>query len=205
MECCCFLRNVQDLLADRKTPHEWRFGESFKGPIILYGAMVEYYPISARDQARFQQFGKKVLPAIFLGYALIAGGIWEGDILIADIEELENLDASEIIECKKSLDNSEKRRICTSCGRWFSKIVRKRLRIPGTHFKTGADREERERERVSVEILKAKWKNLNRQNRKMTVKPEEIFVLFKLTLFIDITLNRDFNCMCQKKKHLLFH
>ena len=61
-----------------------------------FGAMVEYYPISARDQARFQQFGKKNLPAIFLGYALIAGGIWEGDILIADIEELENVDASEI-------------------------------------------------------------------------------------------------------------
>ena len=27
---------------------------------------------------------------------MIAGGTWEGDILIADIEELENLDASEI-------------------------------------------------------------------------------------------------------------
>ena len=28
--------------------------------------------------------------------ALIAGGIWKGDILIADIEELEKMDASEI-------------------------------------------------------------------------------------------------------------
>ena len=72
MECHCYLRNVEDLLADQK-----RFGESFKGLIILFGAMVEYYPISARDQARFQQFGKKVLPGIFPGYALVAGGIWE--------------------------------------------------------------------------------------------------------------------------------
>ena len=57
--------------------------------------MVECHPISIRDQSRLQS-GKKVLPAIFLGYALIAGGIWKGDILIADIEELEIMDASGI-------------------------------------------------------------------------------------------------------------
>ena len=32
----------------------------------------------------------------FLGYALYAGGIWKGDVLVADIEELETMDASEI-------------------------------------------------------------------------------------------------------------
>ena len=81
MECSCYLRSDENLLADQKTPHEWRFGESFKGPIIPFGAMVEYCPISHKDQARIQQFDKKVLPGIFLGYALIVGGIWEGDIL----------------------------------------------------------------------------------------------------------------------------
>ena len=96
MECCTYLRNVQDLLADGKTPYERRFGEPFKGPIIPIGAMVEYYPISARHQARLHQFGDKVLPSIFIGYALIAGRIWKGDILIAVIEELENLEASEV-------------------------------------------------------------------------------------------------------------
>ena len=40
--------------------------------------------------------GKKVLPRLFLGYALYAGGIWKGDVLIADLEELETMDASEI-------------------------------------------------------------------------------------------------------------
>ena len=39
--------------------------------------------------------GKNILPCIFLGFALIAGGIWKGDILIADIEEPEMIDASE--------------------------------------------------------------------------------------------------------------
>ena len=47
-----------------------------------------------RDKARNHEFGKKVLPGIFPGYALIAGEIWEEDVLIADIEELGQLDAS---------------------------------------------------------------------------------------------------------------
>ena len=33
IECCRYLRNVQDLLADGKTPYVRRFGEPFKGPI----------------------------------------------------------------------------------------------------------------------------------------------------------------------------
>ena len=96
VECYCHLRNVQDLLADGKTPYESRFEEPFKGPTVPFGAMVECHPISSRDQSRLHQFGKKVLPDIFLGYALIARGTSKGDIVIADIEELEKLDASEI-------------------------------------------------------------------------------------------------------------
>ena len=83
-------------VADGKTRYERRFGEPFKGPIIPFGALVEYHPIATRDQARLHQFGKKILPAIFLGYALIVAGLWKGDILIADLEVLENMDASEI-------------------------------------------------------------------------------------------------------------
>ena len=58
--------------------------------------LVEYHPIIAKDQSRIHQFGKKVLPGLFLGYALYAGGIWKGDVLLADLEELETMDASEI-------------------------------------------------------------------------------------------------------------
>ena len=89
VECYCYLRDVQDLLADGKTPCERRFGEPFKGAITPFGAMVEYHPISPRDQRRIHQFGKKVSPGIFLGYELVAGRIWKGDILIADLEDLE--------------------------------------------------------------------------------------------------------------------
>ena len=96
MECYTYLRNVTDLLFDGKTPYERRFGQPFKGPIIPLGSLVEHYPFTAKDQSRIHQFGKKVLPGLFLGYALYAGGIWKGDVLIADLEELETMDASEI-------------------------------------------------------------------------------------------------------------
>ena len=72
MECLTNLRNFQHLLSDGKTPYERRFGESFKRPIIPFGSLVEYHPISSKDQARIHQFGKKVLPGLFLGYALYA-------------------------------------------------------------------------------------------------------------------------------------
>ena len=105
MECNTYLRNVTDLLSDGKTPYERRFGQPFEGPIIPFGSLVECHPITAKDQSRIHQFGKKVLPGLFLGYALYAGGIWKGDVLVADLEELETMDASEIYS--KSLNAKE--------------------------------------------------------------------------------------------------
>ena len=49
MECYCYLRNIPDLLSGGKTPYEWRFGMKLKEPVIKFGAMVEYHPISAKD------------------------------------------------------------------------------------------------------------------------------------------------------------
>ena len=69
MECYTYLRNVTDLLSDWKMSHERRFGQPFKGPIIPFDSLVEYHPITAKDQSRIHQFGKKVLPGLFLGQA----------------------------------------------------------------------------------------------------------------------------------------
>ena len=91
-ECYSYLRNIQGKLSDGKTPYERRFGRPCNGPVIPF----EYHPISAKDQSRLHQFGSKVLPGIFLGYALHAGGIWKGDMVVADIEELGEMDASEL-------------------------------------------------------------------------------------------------------------
>ena len=78
MECYTYLRNVTDLLSDGKTPYERRFGQPFEGPIVPFGSLVEYHPITAKDQPRTHQFGKKVLPGLFLGYAIVRGANLEG-------------------------------------------------------------------------------------------------------------------------------
>ena len=96
-ECYCYLRNVQDKLSDGKTSYERRFGMPFNGPVLPFGAMIEYHPISDRDLSRLHQFGPKVLPGIFfLDMRLHAGEIWKGDMMVADIEELKEMDASEL-------------------------------------------------------------------------------------------------------------
>ena len=79
-----------------ETQYERRFRAPLEGPAIPFGSMIKYHPISAKDQPRRHQFSEKVLPRIFQGYALYAGGIWKGDNLVADIVELENVDASDI-------------------------------------------------------------------------------------------------------------
>ena len=111
MECFCFLRNVQDFLTDWQTPSERRFEQPFKGTIIP-GAMVEYHPISPRDEARFHQFGKNVSPGVFLGFEVVAVRLWNGDILKASLQVLEKLEASEIhprrINAKAVLIKTEK-------------------------------------------------------------------------------------------------
>ena len=95
MECYTYLRNVTDLSSDGKTFYEKRFGQPFEGPFLPFGSLVEYHPMTVKDQSRIHQFGKKVLPGFILGYALYAGGIWKGDVLIEDLEELETMDAWE--------------------------------------------------------------------------------------------------------------
>ena len=102
-------------------------GKPFEGPIIPFGSLVEYHPITAKDQSRIHQFGKKVLPGLFLGYALYAGGIWKGDVLVADLEELETMDASEIYS--KRLNAKEV--IFPQKGEFTFPIADGRIKTPG--------------------------------------------------------------------------
>ena len=60
-ECYTYLLNVTDLLFDGKTLYERRFGKPYKGPIIPFGSLAEYYPISAKDQPRIHRFGNEIL------------------------------------------------------------------------------------------------------------------------------------------------
>ena len=86
-QTCCLMgkRLVKDVL-----------GSHLKDLLFL---LVQWLSITLSLRKTSQEsinFGKKVLPGLFLGYALYAGGLWKGDVLIADLEELETMDASEI-------------------------------------------------------------------------------------------------------------
>ena len=85
------------------------------------------YPLTAKAQSRIHQFGKKVLPGLFLGYALYAGGIWKGDVLVADLEELETMIASEIYS--KRLNAKEV--IFPKQGEFIFPIADGRIKLPG--------------------------------------------------------------------------
>ena len=161
-ECYCYQRNVQDLLADGKTPYERRFREPFKGPIIPFWPVVEYHPISLRDESRLHQIGKKVWLGIFFDMRWSRVNS-EGKILRVNLEEWETMDASEILSTTsqwgRSTDLTKGRRICIPSSRCYGKIVRKRVRIPRTHSKAETNRGE--------------WRSKKKTSRRIERQPTE--------------------------------
>ena len=78
MECYTYLRNVTDLLSDGNAPYERRFGKPFGGPVIPFGSLVEYHPITAKDQSRIHQFGEESFTWIVPRIRSIRGRNLEG-------------------------------------------------------------------------------------------------------------------------------
>ena len=138
MECYTYLRNVTDLLSDGKTPYERRFGQPFKGPIIPFGSLVECHHITAKDQSRIHQFGKKVLPGLFLGYALYAGVNLEGWRTgcrpwgVGDGGRIGNLPKK--TQCERGDVSQGKRRIYCSNNRWANQALWRRSRPENIHL-----------------------------------------------------------------------
>ena len=132
-----------------------------------------------------------MLPGIFLGYALIAGGIRKGDILAAHMKDLENMDASEIhrrrINAKEVLTPQRREYFIFTTADGAAKL-------------SGRDYESREpaprREQpAGSENLNGELQGeqgLNRQNPETTLKPRKTCGRF--------TVNLEFNSMCRKKK-----
>ena len=137
MECETYLRNVTDLLSDGKTPYERRFGKPFEGPVVPFGSLVESHPVTAKDQSRIHQFGKKVLPGLFLGYALYAGTLWKGDVLVADLEgRIGNL--LKKTQCERGDFSQRKRRTYFPIRRWTNQTPWRRSGPENIHLDTAA-------------------------------------------------------------------
>ena len=78
MECYTYLRNVTDLLSDGKTPYERRFGKPVEGPVVPFGSLVEYHPITAKDQSRIPSIWKESFTWIVPRIRSLRGGNLEG-------------------------------------------------------------------------------------------------------------------------------
>ena len=70
-------------------------GNHLKDRFFHFGSLVEYHPITVKDQSRIHQFWKESLTWIVPRIRFVRGGIWKDDVLVADLEELETNDASE--------------------------------------------------------------------------------------------------------------
>ena len=73
LECYTYLRNIQDLLSDGKTPYKRRFGEPRKGPTIPFGSLVECYPIFRKTSQESINW-KESLTWIVLRICIVRGG-----------------------------------------------------------------------------------------------------------------------------------
>ena len=130
--------------------------------------------------------------------------IWNGDILIAYIERIEKVECirniSQKTECKRIPNHPQRRRICIFCGRRFSNIIRKRLRIPRTHSETGTHR----KEGISAES-QGDREEFQPEETQDDAETQKDFWSIQGDIIYRIILNREFNYTCQKKSHSLFH
>ena len=206
LECYTNLRNIQDLLSDGKTPCERRFGMLFNGPVIPFGPMVTLsLRRTYRDYINLVQKSRQVYSSFMYCTR------WESgkETLVADIEELEKMDASEIHAEKPNAKevstrvSGEKFKIPNR--RWNSQTIWKRSGSENIHLDTG--------QKAQTEKIKEIFKGNQtghlqfhfKTHRRMMVKPEMIFGTFEGTTFTVITLNRESNCTCPGKHHSQFH
>ena len=109
--------------------------------------------VFSKRSGKVHQSGKEILPRIFLGYELIAGGIWKRDFFDSRPGRFGKIGCIRYVfsknQRKRTIDQTKRLWFHLPKSRWYSKIVRKRLRIPSTHVNN------LQRVKISVEKLKA--------------------------------------------------
>ena len=176
-------------------------------PFHVVGSLVEYYPTSAKDQSRIHQFGKKVLPGLFLGYALYAGGILKGEVLVADLEELETMDASDIYS--KRL-NAKEVIFPKGKGEFIYPIADGRIKLLGGYQDLRTSTSIRQRPiqgKSHLDFLGESEGSLPPPDDSFPDAGEAIIDFWsrKETSYTAITLNPESTFTRREKKHSLFH
>ena len=137
-----------------------------KGTDIPFGAMINIIRFLHETCQGFTNLARKFCQAYSSDMHLIAGGIWKGDILIADIEGLEKMDASEIYLRR----NNAKEVLIPQKGEEFifpAETTNSENPLQGGNNLSGV--------KISVENFKANRESLNRKKQRMTLKPLAIW------------------------------
>ena len=166
MVCFCFLKNVVDLLINGETAYFNRFGVNFDGPIIPFGAEIAYLPISQKDKARVHQMGDKLLPGIFIGYDVFAGGGWTGDLLVVDWDNLN--DAVNYSEVHVKRFKAPEVQVIKYGARFSFPLAHGDLQQPGPKVREVRQRRSRlqhEQEKLAQEELLLHLLNMNQRQK----------------------------------------
>ena len=161
-----YLRNVQDLWYDGKTPYEGRFKPKQKAINL---ERKSYLDCSFEMHCTREEFGR-------------------GDVLVADLEELETMDASENYSKNDSMRK-----------RWYFRSRRENI-----HLDTGSSNSRRKCGWFSRRIRECLFHHL-KTHFWMQVKRKMISGPSQETSLTAITLTQESNFTRQEKNHSLFH
>ena len=155
------------------------FGKPFQRTIIPFGSLVEYHPITAKDQSRIHQFGKESLTWIVPRIRFVRGRIWKGDITVADIEEFETMDASEIyskrLNAKEVIFHQKMLNSFFPAADGRIKIYWRRSGTENIHLDTGTTPFEEKVKEIFFENQKGLFLHHLKTHFRMPMKQETIF------------------------------
>ena len=199
---------MQNLLSDGKTPYERRFGEHFKRPIIPFGSLVEYYTISAKRPVKNPSIWKESLTWIVPWIRSVRGRNWKGDTMVADIGELETMDASEIYSKRH---NAKEVIFPKQMENFIFPVADGRIKF------VGGDQELRTSTLIREHPIRAEGQRdfLGESEGSPPPPPQDSypdagearndFWSCQETSYTSITLNPESNFTLQEKNHSLFH
>ena len=168
--------------------------------MIPLGAMVEYHPSSPRDQMRIHQFGKKVLPGIFLGYELIAGEVGK-EIFSLQSWKVWKMEASEIylrrINAKEVLMTQE-------VDEFIFPVVDSTAKLSGRDFEFRESTLRRE-PTVRSEDLSGEIQGESGESQPADTADDAEARTDFWSIQVDFVYRLTINFMCRRKKLSLFH
>ena len=174
-----------------KSPYERRFGVPFNGPVIPFGAMVEYHPVSAA----------KSLARYFPRLSITRGENLErrphvhrhwrigGDGRIRTPRQK--------AQCKGSVNADERWQFYIPSRRWNSQNPWRRSTSESIHLNQGSSWTRRGTRSFS----RIQTNSLLQHHFKTT---QHGMMRLQETSFIAITWNPESNCTCREKHHFLF-